>query len=164
MESPPGPRTAEAPRRSLLEPYVYAELPVLGVIERSEVRRREVRLHVGRQEGAKRIGDAHSEPRVDVAEGDPPVEAQFGAYICGKPALVTRSDELEILVHDGVGQTAADVERAEEQPSRGGHRLAAQEQPIRHVRRSGRVLVLPDDRFEYRAIKIDERVQIFPRL
>src|SRR5207249_8806555 len=63
-----GPRQAHA---LSLEPNLKPELAVLGIVERTECRRADVRLHVGRQERAQRVVGAHPNPRPVLEDLEP---------------------------------------------------------------------------------------------
>src|ERR1700681_2345932 len=79
--SEPGrPQRPFVPRLSL-ESHLNAELANLGVIERSECRRPQVRLHVGRQERVQRIPHAYADPRLKLENLEAMLEADFEACV-----------------------------------------------------------------------------------
>ena len=81
--------------RSTLEAHLKSVLPELGVIKRSEGRRRDVGLNVGRQEGIERIVGAHANPRPQLEDLEPVLDAEVESEISRHALVVARADEIQ---------------------------------------------------------------------
>src|SRR5581483_9699490 len=109
---------ASACTASALEANLQAELAVVGVVERSERRRPEIRLDVGRQERRQRVVRADADPRLELEDLEAVLDAGLEPRVGREAQRVARSDEVERVVDDRVRQAAPPVERAEQQPPR----------------------------------------------
>ena len=72
------------------EANLDAELAILAIVEGSKRRRRDIGLHVGRQERAERIIGPDANPRAVIADLEAMLDAEIDASVGRKPPIVPR--------------------------------------------------------------------------
>jgi hypothetical protein len=84
----------------MLEPHMNAELLIFGVVERSERRRSDVGLDVGREKRVQGVDRADPEPRLPPADRDAALDPDIETVVGRKALRVARADELQRFVDD----------------------------------------------------------------
>src|SRR5262249_60650697 len=96
---------------SALETELQAELTVFRVVEAAERRRRQIALHISRQECVEGVVGAHADPRFQLEDLESMLDAELRPRVRREAEqLVARPDEVEVLVDRRPQHAAAPVD------------------------------------------------------